>query len=403
MEKEKKQKNGKPKAVANGEGSFYHSETLDRWIFQYTEPSGKRQTLRQKKNESERAFRKRVTQVKDKLDNGTYIGKSKDSFIEILKKYVEQKHKDGLTSDRSYGRELFTIQQIENTCSNFINKPIQKITVEDIEDCKENIRKYSNESINKIWSAIKKVFQIAYSRRKIPYNIMLDETLTKPISIKTNRKVEALTIEEENKLMNILNNQEYNHKYRDIILLQLYTGMRIGEILALSKDCIDLKNNTLTVYRTLTQDDKYHVLMGEHTKTFKKLTGIDKGKRTFPMNNNVRSIIEKILFNKITNINGLLFWDNIDNTYITPNEINSYLKRINNKYNITNSSLHSHRLRHTFITRCVENGLNFKVIQTLVGHVDGSSITSDVYTSISNDFMIQELNKINVDNANCIC
>ena len=403
MEKEKKQKNGKPKGVANGEGSFYKSETLGRFIFQYTEPNGKRQTLRQKKNESERAFRKRVTAVKEKLDNGTYIEKNKDTFIEILKKYVEQKHKDGRTSDRSYGRELFTVQQIENTCSNFINKPIQKITIEDVEFCKENIRQYSNESINKIWSAIKKVFQIAYSRRKIPYNIMLDETLTKPISIKPNRKIEALTIEEENKLIYILNNQEYNHKYRDIILLQLYTGMRIGEVLALSKDCINLENNTLTVYRTLTQDNAYHVIMGKHTKTYKRLTNIDKGKRTFPMNNKVKSLIDKILANKISNINGLLFWDNQNQTYITPSEINNYLKRINKKYNITNISIHSHRLRHTFITRCVEKGLNFKVIQTLVGHVDGSSITSDVYTSVSNDFMIQELNKINVDNAKCIC
>ena len=394
MEKEKKQKNGKPKGVANGEGSFYKSETLGRFIFQYTEPSGKRQTLRQKKNESERAFRKRVTAVKEKLDSNTYIGKSKDTFIEILEKYVEQKHKDGRTSDRSYGRELFTIQQIKNTCNNFINKPIQKISVEDIENCKENIRQYSNESISKIWSTIKKVFQIAYSRRKIPYNIMLDATLTKPISIKPNKKIKALTIDEENRLVNILNNQEYNHKYRDIILLQLYTGMRIGEVLALSKDCIDLKNNTLTVYRTLTQDNKYHVLMGEHTKTFKKLTGIDKGKRTFPMNNNVRGIIEKIQSNKITNINGLLFWDNIDNTYVKPGEINSYLKRINDKYHITTSSIHSHRLRHTFITRCSEKGVNFKVLQAVVGHVDGSSITNNVYIDASNNFIEQELNKL---------
>ena len=90
----------------------------------------------------------------------------------------------------------------------------------------------------------------------------------------------------------------------------------------------------------------------------------------------------------------MLFWDNKNQTYITPSEINSYLKRINNKYNITNTSIHSHRLRHTFITRCVENGMNFKVLQTLVGHVNGSSITSDVYTSVSNDFMIKELGKI---------
>ena len=388
-------KNGKPKQVGNGNGSLYYSEKLQKWIYQYTEPNGKRTTMTQKKNESATAFKKRVTEVKSKLDNGTYIGKSKDTFIEILTKYVDQKHKDGITSDRSYGKELSTIKQIKNTCSNFIDKPIQKITVENIEDSKEEMRKYSNAIIGKMWILINKTFQIATSRRKIPFNIMLDETLTKPISRIPEKKIEALTVEEENKLVNVLNNQEYNHKYRDIILLQLYTGMRIGEVLALSKDCIDLKNNTLTVYRTLTQDEHFKVIMGEHTKTYKKLFGIDKGKRTFPMSNKVRFLIEKILKYKTANINGLLFWDNKNQTYVTPSEINSYLKRISKKYTITNTSIHSHRLRHTFITRCVEKGIYPKVIQNLVGHSKGSSITSDVYTSISNDFMVEELKKIN--------
>ncbi len=38
---------------------------------------------------------------------------------------------------------------------------------------------------------------------------MLDETLTKPISKIPEKKIEALTIEEENKLIDILDNQEY--------------------------------------------------------------------------------------------------------------------------------------------------------------------------------------------------
>lgn len=246
-----------------------------------------------------------------------------------------------------------------------------------------------------MWTFINKTFQIAVSRRKIPYNIMLDETLTKPISKRPEQKVEALTVAEEEKFINVLNNEECKHKYRDILLLQLYTGMRIVEVLALSKDCINLKDNTLTVYRTLTQDNNYHVIMGEHTKTFKKLTGIDKGKRTFPMSDKVLEIIKRVLNSKTSNINGMLFWDYRKQYFITPCEITSYLKRLNNKYHITNSSLHSHRLRHTFITRCVENNVQTKVIQSLVGHIKGSSITFDVYTSISNDFIAQELKKIN--------
>lgn len=52
-------------------------------------------------------------------------------------------------------------------------------------------------------------------------------------------------------------------------------------------------------------------------------------------------------------------------------------------------------LRHTFITRCQENGVPLVVIQALVGHVEGSSITNDTYTSVSIDFMQKELEKVN--------
>lgn len=393
---EKKRTNKNVKVRGNGEGTIYFSEALNKYVAQYFEPStGKRKTLTQRKNEGKKEFKDRFTKVMNDINQGTYIATNTDTFISILEKYVEQKHKDGITSDRSYGRELATLTQIKKTCSNFINKPIQKISVEDIEKSKDNMREYANSVIDKIWLCINKTFQIAYSRRKIQYNIMLDETLTKPVSKKENKKIEALSKIEENKLINILNNEEQNHKYRDIILLQLYTGMRIGEVLALSTDCIDLPNNSLTVYRTLTQDEHYKVKMGEHTKTYKKRTGIDNGKRTFPMNNNTKNVILKILKNKTVNINGLLFWDNKKDTYITPTEINSYLLRINKKYNICSSSLHSHRLRHTFITRCVENGLYPKVIQNLVGHIEGSSITNTIYTSISYDFMQEELKKLN--------
>lgn len=386
-------KNKKTKSVGNGEGSLYYSETLQAWVFQYV-VNGSRKTMKQKKNEKVKDFKARVTKLKNELNTETYIEKSNETFISILKSYVEQKHNDGITSDRSYGRELSTIKQIEMTCDDFINKPIQKITVEDIEKSKKNIRKYSNAVISKIWILINKTFLLATSRRKIAFNIMLDETLRKPISERPEQKIEALTVVEEKKLIDILTTKEVHHKYSSIILLQLYTGMRIGEVLALSKDCIDFKNNTLTVYRTLTQDDNFHVIMGEHTKTYKKSIGIDKGKRTFPMNNRVLALLKNILSFKVENINSMLFWDYKKDFYITPCKINSYLKRINEKYQITSSSIHSHRLRHTFITRCVESGMNQKVIQNLVGHVKGSAITSDVYTSVSDDFMLKELKKM---------
>jgi len=387
-------KNKNTKSVGNGEGSLYYSETLKCWIFQYTY-NGKRKTLKQKKNESTREFKKRVTNLKNSLNTGTYVEANKDTLLVILERYVEQKHKDGITSDRSYLRDKETLNQIKKTCDSWINKPIQKITVENVEDSKENMRKYSNSTIQKMWMLLKKGFKIAYSRRKIPYNIMEDETLTIPISEKESKVVTALSKEEEKRLIEILSQK--NHKYNSILLLQLYTGMRIGEVLALSKDCINFNDNTLTVYRTITRDKNDKVILGKHTKTYDKKRNIDKGKRTFPMQSNVKEIIKKLYSDKITNINNLLFWDYNKNFFITDGEVNSYLSRLNKKYRIlTNQdeTLSTHRLRHTFVTRCKENGLSSPVIQKLVGHIEGSKITDNVYTDVSLDFITQELKKM---------
>ena len=351
--------------------------------------------MKQKKGEQSKEFKARVVSLKNKLNTGTYIEKSTDTLLNILERYIEQKNKDGITCDRSYLRDKETLNQIKITCSKWIDKPIQKVIVEDIENSKENMRNYSNSTIQKIWILLNKGFKIAYSRRKIQFNVMNDENLKKPLSLKSPRTVTALSKEEEYKFINTL--KTLNHKYCKILLLQLYTGMRIGEVLALTKDCIDFKANTITIYRTLTRDKKDKVILGKNTKTYDKKTGIDKGKRTFFMKPEVKKIIEEIFSSKLTNIHNLLFWDYDKNYFVTDGEINAFLARLNKKYNILsnrNETLSSHRLRHTFITRCQECGMSLPVIQMLVGHSNGSIITTNVYTDISLDFIQQELNKL---------
>lgn len=380
------------KVKGNGEGTIYKSSRTGLYIGQYT-INYKRHSVYQKKNEKIGDFKKRFNSILNSIDQGAYIEKSNETLLEILEHHIQQKFDDGITSGISYKRELETLDQLKSCCNNFINKSIQKITIEDIERSKKEIRKYSKSCIDKIWRLLNKGFKIAYSRRKITYNIMEDETLTKPISQKISIPVQALTLQEEALFVSILNSNK-NIQYKNILLLQLYTGARIGEILALNKDDINLKENTITIHRTLTKDKDGNIILGKHTKTYDKKTGIDKGKRTFPMTSKVRSIITNVLNNKITNINNLLFWDYNKETFIKPYEINSLLYRINKSNNVCSYSLSTHNLRHTFITRCQEQGMPLVVIQSLVGHVEGSNITNNIYTSVSLDFMKQELDKI---------
>ena len=371
------------KKRGNGEGSITYHKASKRYMAQYTTSTGERRTIYQKKSESLTEFKKRFTKTINDINQGTYIERTNKTFIDILKEHVQSKYDTNTVSARTHIRDLETVKQIEKTCSDIINMPIQKITVYHIRHILPNLTIYSNNSIDKIYRLINKTFKIAVSDRLILFNPMENESISKPKSDIPNKSIEALTLEEHKKLIEALENQE--HKYKYIILLQLYTGMRIGEVLALSIKDIDYKNNTITISKTLKRDEKDKTIMGDTTKT-------ENSKRTILMNDKIKSILKQAQKRQMTNINGLLFYDNAKNTYITPSEINSYLKRLNKKENIT-SNLHTHMLRHTYATRCIESGMQAKALQKILGHKKIQT-TLDTYTSVFKEFSQNELEKV---------
>lgn len=404
---EKNRRNEKTKQVGNGEGTLYKSKALGCLVFQYYDTNGKRQTMKQKKKESSKDFKARVTEVKNSLNNGTYIGKSAETVVSLAKHYIELKHEDGTTSARSYGRELSTLKQLEKTCSNFCYLPIQQVTIKHIEDAKKEIKTYSNAVIDKIWQMLHKTFKIACSpsRKILIYNIMEDINLKKPISNTPSKKVKPITKTECERLTHILDNEERNHKYRNILKLHLIAGSRIGETLARSENDFDEENNKFNIWNTLTQDENYHVIWSEHTKTYNKLTGIDEGQRFLPLDNPIFSEIADIIkeekakkFKSINNVHNVLFWNYEKDFFVTPSEINSWLDRLEAKYHILDKDdeekLTTHRIRHYAITHWAELGIPKRVIQYLAGHVEGSDITDDVYIDTSFDFVKNTLCKI---------
>lgn len=390
-------RNKNTKVRGNGEGTIYFSETLQKWVAQYVEPSGKRKTLTQKKNEKISDFKKRFTNIISDINNKTYIESNTTSLYNILNDYFENKHKTGITSDRTYKRDTESLKLLEKTCQDFIYKPIQKVTISEIKKALPNfvelelinpktnekvVKIYSQNVIDKLYMILNKGFKIATSERIIQYNIMDNESIQKPKAKKENEKVEALTIEEEKELIEVLQNS--NHKYKNIILLTLFTGMRIGEVLAITRDNINLKENTITIEKTLTRNKNDKVILGQKTKT-------KAGQRTILLSNNAQKILKNILSTNIANIYNLIFYDYDKNTFVTPNEINCFLKRLNQKYKICND-IHTHMLRHTYATRCIEAGMSAKVLQKNLGHRKIQT-TLDTYTSVFEKFNKDENEK----------
>ena len=377
------------------EGSLFYSPTIQRYIYS-VRVGNKNKKITQRKNENERDFKQRCVEFAN-MTKTMFIPEGNDTLNSLLTNYLKQKYNDGYTSGRTYARHLVTLQELEECC-HFMKKPVSKITPNDIENAKPNMQDYSPSTISKMWSMLKIGFNIAYHRHYIQYDLMNDITLKKPLSHKKTKKVSSLTKDERDKLKYILTHQEAEHKYSFIVLMQLATGMRIGELLARSYNDIDFNKGTIKVWNTLTRDVNGNVILGEHTKTYDKNANIDKGAREIPLTSNMLFELQKRLKNhsraNLTHINNFIFYNEKENKYITPSEVNCWLRRLNEKYHIA-PQLSTHQMRHTRITELTEQHIHPIVIHYLAGHSDKSSITENVYTDVSLDFIKNELSKAN--------
>lgn len=97
--------------------------------------------------------------------------------------------------------------------------------------------------------------------------------------------------------------------------------MRMGEINALTPDCIDFENNVIHVSATISKgvDSKSFVKEGTKTET---------GVRDVPISNTLRPYLEEALKKYRRNKQKLLFYDHNTDKVITTNQVNSYYKRI---------------------------------------------------------------------------
>lgn len=351
------------KIKGNGEGTLYKSAKTGLYVGQYV-VNGKRKSVYQKKNEKIGDFKKRFNDVLSSIHTGTYIEKSNETLYNICKEIIEDKKKANEICPNTYKRATYTLAHIKD--SEISDIPVQKINSKMLKDYLQSITSYAQTTIDKIYQLLGQAFRRSVDRRYILENPMLKEEVKKPKSDKKTKTVEALTLEEEKKLVDILINQESSHKYKNIILLMLFTGMRIGEVLALRYDNIknSISKTQFFVNDTLTRDDEDNVILREEdnnrTKTKNSARWID-------ITPEVKQILENSLKNYIINPDNLLFYDEVDCRLITPSEVNSYLRRINSKYKIS-KNMHNHMLRHTFATRLIEAGTDIDVIKNKLGH-----------------------------------
>lgn len=391
------------KKRGNGEGTIYFKESRKKWVGQVSigvDDEGK-QIRKTFYGDTRKEVKDKMEEVYKQIEEG-YDVKNKDTLVDIANQIRELKYKTNSIRQSSYSRLGETIRVMEKTLP-FANIPVQNVTRNMISNQIQKLTEYSQSVITKVWQQLQGAYNEARIRDIVDKNpFELKGYIIRPKSVKKTKTIDALTVEEENRFLAEL--EKGYDDYNIVFYIAAFTGMRISEILALEYKDIDLVNRKIYVRKTLSHADN-KVFMENVTKTY-------AGMRDIPILN---TLYDKLVEFKKDKKRGFAFLNN-GNFYhassfnarfqkICKNaDIRVYYKKIGvpggrktkkvYECSVKKSKVNFHMLRHTFATRCIENGISPVVLQKILGHSD-IKVTLNTYTSVFDEFKVSEFDKMN--------
>ena len=367
----------------NQGASLFYRKDRNTWIVQYYIKDINNKKKSRKKSFKEKAEAESfLEEFMYKKDNKKFIKNNGITLKTIIVSNTKKKMESDIISEGQFMRINKTLKQMPE---DLLNTNIEEITEEDLQNYLNTLKNYGNSSIKKFYELLSQAFRSAFERDYIMLNPM--KNVIRPKSNKRDKKVRALTIEEQEIFTDFLIKQDIkNTPYKNVFLIQMFTGMRIGEVLALKVTDIDLAHNIINVEHTISVDAEEKTIMKDIPKSF-------NGMREIPLTIYLKPyIIEQMNIAKINNHKENLLFVNRNGGYVDHRIANRILKKILiNEFNIKDISTHS--LRHTFGTRCAECDIKEVAIQRIMGH-SSINATLDNYVDVSEKLKESELEKV---------
>lgn len=216
--------------------------------------------------------------------------------------------------------------------------------------------------------------------------------LTKAPLLET-KEIHVLSIEELHRLLQAMKSQAMDHLgdphemlyYSSFIAVQLAasTGMRLGEVFGLCWDCVNLKDGSISVRRSIQTGGKLNIFQTTKTNHSRRLIRISTDLATELKE--YRSFQEQYaarLGDHWHNVRNALITGLFGNILSTSNFKARYFLPVLAKLGIHDFSFHD--LRHTHATLLLAKGVNPKIVQERLGH-STITLTLDTYSHLVPD------------------
>lgn len=284
---------------------------------------------------------------------------------------------------RTYGRYEYIIEKhINPKLGDYELEELSPVLLQDfvLDKIEHGNLKTNGPLANNSVIGIVNVLKGALSLAKSLEIIERDYTDKIKLPLATEKEVTAFDKVEQDKLVKFC--LETKKKNYIGIVICLYTGIRLGELLALTWNDIDFNSGIMNITKTA-----YRIKENGTPRIVVDKPKTRNSNRIIPLSKQLVEILKKI--KKQSNSNYVL--STRKGGMVGTREYQKTYQRILAKLDIPYKNFHS--LRHTFATRAVEMGMDVKTLSEILGHKN-PMITLQRYTHSLISYKTEMMNKM---------
>ena len=335
------------------------------------------------KNQKE--VRQKLSKVTTEIDEGLYLEPAKMTLSDWMDLWYKE-----YTFDKKYS----TLKGYKAQINKHIRPGIGKYNLSQLNpmilqrffnhlsEPNEKGKVLSPKSIKNVYIILSGILEQAVENEMISKNPCKKVKLPKVY----NKQITPLTDKQVKDFLEIISTDEI---YGTILRVIVFTGLRLGEAMGLTWDCVDFEKGALNINKQLQRRPQKD---GGSTLTSVKsgkprilrpapfVMDLLKVRYTEQLMQKSRAGDAWIGWNNEEEHKKSLVFTNLDGGYITPKRVYLHFKSAANEIGAPNARVHD--LRHTYAVLSLQNGDDVKTVQENLGHAS-AAFTLDVYGHVS--------------------
>lgn len=313
------------------------------------------------------------------IDNHTTFGEYIQHWLKIKNKVLEATTYDCYET-------MIDSQILHFKVYDIANKKLEDLSPKIFQSYLDALAtQYSRATIKKIWVIIKQCIKYGEIENVIPQNCaaLVKVPLESQVAVKK-KEIPFLSFDEANKLYDTLSMTYSNGTPRfkenaHALILMMYSGARISEILALKWKNVDIENQLIYIEESIAEKKNRDKKSKNKYITYNKTPKNTHSIRKIPLPKRGLEMIEYFNKKNPNHKSNDYVCITSNKTHMMRRNVNKTLKSMLKMAKIPNCSAHT--LRHTYGSILLQNGVEIKKVSELLGH-NNISTTYDIYIGI---------------------